>query len=55
IIAPRISSVKDCDKIIVMEQGRIDGFDTHENLMKKNRIYREVYASLTGNTDLDNL
>ena len=55
IIAQRISSVKDCDKIIVMDQGRIDGFDTHENLMKKNRIYREVYASQTGNTDLDNL
>ena len=55
IIAQRISSVKDCDKIIVMDQGRIDGFDTHENLMEKNRIYREVYASQTGNTDLDNL
>lgn len=42
IIAQRISSVKDADRIIVMDNGMINGFDTHENLMKNNDIYREV-------------
>ena len=45
IIAQRISSVMDADKIIVLEEGRVDGFGTHEELMKTNRIYREVYES----------
>ena len=35
----------DADKIIVMENGRIDGFGTHEELMESNEIYREVYTS----------
>ena len=45
IIAQRISSVMDADKIIVLEEGKVDGFGTHEELMKTNRIYREVYES----------
>ncbi len=54
IIAQRISSVQDADRIIVMEEGRIDGFDTHEALLKNNEIYREVYESQTqGGGDFD--
>ena len=47
IIAQRISSVQDADRIIVMENGCIDAFDTHENLVKNNKIYREIYTSQT--------
>ena len=47
IIAQRISSVQDADRIIVMEEGGVNGFDTHENLLKNNEIYREVYESQT--------
>lgn len=43
IIAQRISSVQDADKIIVMDQGTINGIGTHEELLKNNAIYREVY------------
>ncbi len=45
IIAQRITSVADADKIIVMNDGRIDAFGTHEELMATNEIYREVYES----------
>ncbi len=45
IIAQRISSVQHADRIIVLDDGRINAFDTHENLMKTNEIYREVYES----------
>ena len=45
IIAQRISSVADADKIIVLDDGKIDAFDTHENLLKFNKIYMEVYKS----------
>ena len=45
IIAQRIASVMDADKIIVMENGCVDGFGTHEELMGTNKIYREVYTS----------
>ena len=45
IIAQRISSVQDADRIIVIDDGKINAFDTHENLMKQNEIYREVYES----------
>ena len=47
IIAQRISSVMDADRIIVMDDGKVDGFDTHENLLKNNEIYRDVYDSQT--------
>ena len=45
IIAQRIASVEDADKIIVMNNGEIDGFGTHEELLKTNEIYKEVYES----------
>lgn len=45
IIAQRISSVEDADRIIVMENGRIDGIGNHEELLKSNDIYREIYTS----------
>lgn len=54
IIAQRISSVQDADRIIVMEEGRVHGFGTHEELLKNNEIYREVYESQTqGGGDFD--
>ena len=49
IIAQRVSSIMDADRILVMENGRIDGFDTHENLLRTNEIYREVYETQTKN------
>lgn len=45
IIAQRISSVEDADRIIVMENGRINGIGNHEELLKSNEIYREIYTS----------
>ena len=45
IIAQRISSVQDADKIVVMDNGKIDGIGTHEELLKNNEIYRDVYES----------
>ncbi|MCD7709661.1 MAG: ABC transporter ATP-binding protein/permease, partial [Clostridiales bacterium] len=48
IIAQRVSSVEDADRIIVMNDGKIDAFDTHENLLETNEIYRDVYESQTG-------
>jgi ATP-binding cassette subfamily B protein len=45
IIAQRIASVEDADKIIVFENGKINGFGTHEELLKTNAIYKEVYDS----------
>ena len=47
IIAQRISSIEDCDKIIVMSQGKIDMVGSHKELLKNNSIYREVYESQT--------
>ena len=47
IIAQRISSVQDADKIVVMDNGRIDAIGTHEELLKSNKIYQEVYESQT--------
>ena len=45
IIAQRISSVQDSDQIIVLDNGEIDGIGTHEELLKNNKIYQEVYYS----------
>lgn len=45
IIAQRISSVEDADRIIVMDGGKIDAIGTHEELLKTNKIYQEVYDS----------
>ena len=54
IISQRISSVQDADRIIVMEDGCVNGFGTHEELLKNNEIYRDVYESQTGsNADFD--
>lgn len=47
IIAQRISSIQDADKIIVLDDGKINGVGTHEELLKSNEIYREVYYSQT--------
>jgi ATP-binding cassette, subfamily B, multidrug efflux pump len=47
IIAQRISSIESADKIIVLNDGKIDGFGTHEELLMSNSIYREVYLSQT--------
>lgn len=51
IIAQRISSIQDSDKIIVLNDGKIDGFGTHEELLKTNEIYRDVYESQTKGDD----
>lgn len=54
IIAQRVSSVQGADRIIVMENGQIHGFGTHEELLKNNEIYREVYETQTqGGGDFD--
>lgn len=54
IIAQRISSVESADRILVLEEGRINAFDTHENLLKTNAIYQEIYNSqLEGSGDFD--
>lgn len=53
IIAQRISSVEDADKIIVMENGRINGMGTHDELLKTNAIYKEVYNSQVKGGDSD--
>ena len=50
IIAQRISSVQNCDRIIVMDDGKVNGFGTHQELLKDNQIYREVYESQTGSS-----
>ncbi|MFR5932625.1 MAG: ABC transporter ATP-binding protein [Oscillospiraceae bacterium] len=53
IIAQRVASVEDADRIIVMEGGRISAIGTHEELLKSNEIYREVYTSQTKAGDPD--
>lgn len=54
IIAQRISSIQDANRIIVMDEGKVTGFGTHEELLENNEIYREVYESQTsGSGDFD--
>ncbi len=54
IIAQRVSSVEDADRILVLDDGRINGFDTHEHLLENNEIYRDIYESQTqGGGDFD--
>ena len=55
IISQRILSIQDADRIIVMENGRVDAFDTHENLLKTNKIYQEIHEMQTsgGSGDFD--
>lgn len=54
IIAQRISSVSGCDRIIVMEDGMVHGFGTHEELLANNEIYRDVFESqMSGSGDFD--
>ena len=54
IIAQRVSSVQSADRILVLDDGRVDAFDTHENLLKNNAIYQEIYNSqLEGSGDFD--
>jgi len=53
IIAQRIDSVKDANKIIVMDNGKINGIGTHDELMKNNEIYREVYTSQKKGDDVN--
>lgn len=55
IISQRILSIKDADRIIVMDDGRVNGFDSHENLLTTNEIYRDIYEMQTsgGEGDFD--
>lgn len=53
-IAQRISSVQHADRILVLDNGQVSGFDTHENLLATNKIYQEVYKGQTqGGGDFD--
>ena len=51
IIAQRISSIESCDKIVVMDKGKINGIGTHKELLKTNEIYKEVYESQMKGSD----
>ncbi|HAN43496.1 MAG TPA: ABC transporter [Sphaerochaeta sp.] len=54
IISQRISSVKDADRILVLDNGKVNGFDTHEKLLETNQIYREINdVQMQGNGDFD--
>lgn len=54
IIAQRVSSVEDADRILVLDGGKINGFDSHERLLETNEIYRDIYESQTqGGGDFD--
>ena len=51
MIAQRIASVKDADRILVLDSGRVSAFDTHANLMKTSRIYQDIYDSQLKDSD----
>lgn len=51
IIAQRVSSISDCDKIIILDNGTVNDIGTHEELLEKNEIYRDVYTSQQKGTD----
>lgn len=54
IISQRISSVQDADRILVLDSGQVNGFDTHEGLLKSNDIYKEIYdAQMSSGGDFD--
>ena len=53
IIAQRISSVQDADRILVLDQGAVVGFGTHEELLKDNDIYRDIYELQQKGADFD--
>ncbi|MCC8080392.1 MAG: ABC transporter ATP-binding protein/permease, partial [Oscillospiraceae bacterium] len=54
IISQRISSVQDADRILVLDNGSVNGFDTHEKLLETNDIYKEIYrAQIEAGGDFD--
>ena len=54
IVSQRISSIQDADRVIVLEDGKVSGFDTHENLMENNKVYREICeVQMQGGGDFD--
>lgn len=53
IISQRILSIQDADRIIVMDNGRVAAFDTHENLLKTCEIYRDIYEMQTSGAEAD--
>ena len=53
MIAQRIASVKDADKILVLDNGRVSAYDSHANLMKTSRIYQDIYASQLKENDAE--
>ena len=54
IISQRISSIQTADRILVLEEGQVNGFDTHDRLLENNAVYREIYdAQMQGGGDFD--